>query len=89
MLFFYGNVVYDDVVGKERSDYKSHETRFCFVFYKAGRRFVVTGPTNTTATPSNGIIPKCDSWRSIVLTIRPLRSMLDGPALPGLTLLES
>jgi hypothetical protein len=44
ILFFYGNIVYDDVLGKGRPGYTPHETRWCFAFFKSGLRFVRTGP---------------------------------------------
>jgi hypothetical protein len=47
ILFFYGNIIYDDVLGKGRPDYKQHETRWCFAFFPDGRRFVRTGPDGT------------------------------------------
>lgn len=44
ILFFSGNIIYDDVLGKERPSYKQHETRWCFAFFPDGMRFVRTGP---------------------------------------------
>jgi hypothetical protein len=44
ILFFYGRIVYDDVLGKDRPGYTQHETRWCFAFFKDGLRFVRTGP---------------------------------------------
>jgi hypothetical protein len=47
ILFFFGNVVYDDVLGKTRPGYAAHETRWCFAFFRDGLRFVSTGPDRT------------------------------------------
>jgi hypothetical protein len=46
ILFFYGQVIYDDVFGTERPGYAPHETRWCFSFHRDGmrERFVRTGP---------------------------------------------
>jgi len=44
ILFFYGNIIYDDVLGKNRPGYSVHETRWCFAFFLDGMRFVRTGP---------------------------------------------
>lgn len=44
ILFFYGNIVYDDILGKDRPGYTLHETRWCFAYFKNGKRFVKTGP---------------------------------------------
>lgn len=44
VLVFYGLLVYDDVLGKKRPDYKSHETRWCLAFFPNGARWVRSGP---------------------------------------------
>lgn len=48
LLFFYGNIVYDDVLGRDRPGYVPHETRWCFAFFPAGLRFIKTGPDGST-----------------------------------------
>ena len=42
ILFFYGRIIYDDVLGKNRPGGARHETRWCFA-YDVAARFVRTG----------------------------------------------
>jgi hypothetical protein len=42
ILFFYGQIIYEDVLGKDRPDGARHETRWCFG-YDAAARFIRTG----------------------------------------------
>ena len=44
-LYFFGKIVYDDVLGKNRAGYEQHQTRWCFAFYKDGMRWVRSGPS--------------------------------------------
>ena len=44
ILFFYGQIVYDDVLGKTRPDPARHETRWCFYYAFGGPGFTRNGP---------------------------------------------
>jgi hypothetical protein len=46
-LFFYGLLVYEDIVGENRQGYVRPETRFCFAFFSNGLRFEQSGPSGT------------------------------------------
>jgi hypothetical protein len=39
ILIFYGRIIYEDVLGKER-----HETRWCYSWQPNERQFIKTGP---------------------------------------------
>lgn len=43
-LIFFGEVIYDDVLGSNGSGYKQHRTRWCFAFFEHGQTFEAVGP---------------------------------------------
>jgi hypothetical protein len=43
ILFLYGRIVYEDMLGKDRPDTARHETRWCFAYVSGGPGFVRTG----------------------------------------------
>jgi len=43
-LIVFGQIIYDDVLGKGRPDYKQHRTRWCFAFFEHGQTFETVGP---------------------------------------------